>query len=145
MFKRILVCGISSGIVMGIMLFIGGAIVSRVVYGPEFAPPGKFKPEQLNPFYFIWTKIVIGIFFGLLFAFVYEKLPLSGRFRSSLQGVLYGAGFWLIISLWDISHPLVYGSAFGRDRIFWLIYTFIGFVALGFSFGFYYKRQSKPD
>jgi len=52
MIKRILIYGIVSGIIMGIVLFVGGAIFSRIIYGPQFAPPGKFKPEQINAFYF---------------------------------------------------------------------------------------------
>lgn len=49
---------------MGASLFIGGATLSRIIYGPQFAPPGKFAPEQINAFYFIWTKLLIGLFFG---------------------------------------------------------------------------------
>jgi hypothetical protein len=65
--KKILITGTVSGLVMGITLFIAGAIFSRIIYGPQFAPPGKFEPEQLNAFYFIWTKLLIGFFFGIMF------------------------------------------------------------------------------
>jgi hypothetical protein len=49
--KKILTAGIVSGITMSIFLFIGGAIYSRLLYGPQFAPPDKFKIEQINAFY----------------------------------------------------------------------------------------------
>ena len=58
--KKIIADGTISGLSMGAFLFIGGAILSRIIYGPQFAPPGKFEPEQINAFYFIWTKLLIG-------------------------------------------------------------------------------------
>jgi hypothetical protein len=139
--KRILIYGIVSGIIMGVVLFIGGAIFSRIIYGPQFAPPGKFQPEQINAFYFIWTKILIGIFFGVLFTFFYEKLPLSKRLTSRFHGLKYGFLLWLIITLWDISHPFVYGSINNKDQLFWLLYSLCGFLALGFSLGSFYKKS----
>jgi hypothetical protein len=54
--KKVFIAGTVSGLTMGIFLFIGGAIFSRIIYGPQFAPPGKFQPEQMNAFYFVWTK-----------------------------------------------------------------------------------------
>ena len=83
--KKILISGTISGSVMWITLFIAGAIFSRIIYGPQFAPPGKFEPEQLNAWYFIWTKLLIGVFFGLIFTFLYERNPCYhwyGRFMA---------------------------------------------------------------
>ena len=140
--KKILTTGIISGLAMGIVLFIAGAIFSRIIYGPQFAPPGKFEPEQLNPFYFIWTKLLIGVFFGILFTFIYEKLPVTKKLNSGFKGLCYGFVFWLIISLWNISHPLIYGSGITDDRLFWLIYSLFGFLALGYAMGLIYKRNS---
>jgi hypothetical protein len=80
--KKILISGTLSGLAMGITLFIAGAIFSRIIYGPQFAPPGKFEPEQLNAFYFIWTKLLIGIFFGVVsWDKIYSatKYPLGSR------------------------------------------------------------------
>ena len=139
--KKILTAGIISGLAMGIVLFIAGAIFSRIIYGPQFAPPGKFEAEQLNPFYFIWTKLLIGVFFGILFTFIYEGLPLTKRLKSRLNGLKYGFIFWLIISLWDISHPLVYGSGITQDRLFWIVYTLFGFLTFGYVLGLIYKRR----
>jgi len=143
--KKILTAGIISGLVMGIVLFIAGAIFSRIIYGPQFAPPGKFEPEQLNPFYFIWTKLLIGVFFGILFTLIYEALPLTKRLKSGLNGLKYGFVFWLIISLWDISHPLVYGSGITKDRLFWLVYSLFGFLAFGYVLGSIYKRRQDKN
>ena len=51
--KRIIKFGIYSGIAMWISLFIGGAILARIFYGPDMAPEGKFDESQMNAFYFI--------------------------------------------------------------------------------------------
>lgn len=72
--RKIVIVGIIAGLIMGITLFISGAILAKIIYGPQMAPAGKFEPSQLNPFYFIWTKLVIGIFFGILFTFIKEYL-----------------------------------------------------------------------
>lgn len=137
--RKILTAGIISGLSMGIALFIAGAIFSRIIYGPQFAPPGKFEPEHLNVWYFIWTKLLIGIFFGLLFTLTYEWLPLKKRLATGFVGLKYGFVFWLIISLWNISHPLVYGSVANKDQLFWLVYSLFGFLALGYVLGLIYK------
>ncbi len=139
--KRILKIGFISGMVMGITLFIAGAIFSRIIYGPQFAPPGKFDPEQLNAWYFIWTKILIGIFFGLLFTLLYESLPLAKRIGSAFKGLVYGFFLWFAISLWNISHPLIYGSIDNKDQLFWLLYSLFGFLGYGLMIGFMYKKN----
>ncbi len=73
--------------VFGIALFLGGAITAWIVYGQQMAPEGKFDQEQMNPFYFIWIKLVIGVFFGILFLLIYEKLPLSRRANGISTGL----------------------------------------------------------
>jgi hypothetical protein len=143
--KRILSIGIKSGLFMGIALFIGGALFSRIIYGPQFAPPGKFKPEQINAFYFLWTKVVIGIIFGILFTLFYELLPLSRRLKGAFQGLKYGFLFWLVINVWSISHPLVYGSIDNKDQLFWMIYSLIGFLVYGLTAGHLYKKDRSGD
>ena len=130
---------------MGVVLFISGAILARIVYGPEMAPSGKFDPSQLNPFYFIWTKLVIGVFFGILFTLVYEKLPLSHRLKGPIQGLKYAFIFWLVTSLWNISHPLMYESMNYSNQLFWLLYTLCGFLSFGYVLGFKYKRLEKKS
>jgi hypothetical protein len=138
--KRILLIGTVSGLFLGIVLFIGGAITGMIVYGAQMAPEGKFAEDQLNVFYFIWTKVVIGIFFGILFLIVYEKLPIARRIESITEGILYGFVFWLVISLWNLSHPLIYESIDYTDQVFWLFYTLWGFLAYGGIIGYLYKR-----
>jgi len=138
---RIIKNGIISGSVMGIVLFIAGATFSRIIYGPQFAPEGKFDPEQLNAWYFIWTKMLIGVFFGILFTLLYEALPLKKRFSSAFSGLKYGFFFWFAVSLWNISHPLIYGSVNDKDQLFWLIYSLFGFLAFGFTLGILYKKK----
>ncbi len=138
--RKIVQAGTIAGLIMGITLFIGGAITSRIIYGPQFAPPGKFEPSQMNAFYFIWTKLLIGLFFGLIFTFAYEKLPLARRINGFAQGLKYGFFFWLIISLWNLSHPLIYGSFNPTNQLFWLIYSLIGFLGFGGSLGVLYKK-----
>ncbi len=141
--KDVIKKGLISGAVMGITLFIAGAIFSRIIYGPQFAPEGKFEPEQLNAWYFIWTKMVIGLFFGVLFTLLYEGLPVKQRIGSALKGIKYGFLFWLVISLWNISHPLIYGSVNNKDQLFWLLYSMSGFLAFGFTLGYLYNRGNR--
>jgi hypothetical protein len=136
--KKIAKNGLISGFVMGITLFIAGAIFSRIIYGPQFAPEGKFDPEQLNAWYFIWTKVLIGLFFGLLFTLLYESLPIKERINSAFVGLKYGFLLWFAISLWNISHPLIYGSINDKDQLFWLVYSLFGFLAYGFTLGYLY-------
>jgi hypothetical protein len=141
--KKVVVDGTIAGLAMGCFLFIGGAILSRVVYGPQFAPPGKFKPEQLNAFYFVWTKLVIGWVFGLLFAGAYELLPLSTRLKGAIHGMKYAFSFWLLINFWNLSHPLVYGSVDVPDQTFWIFYQLVGFLSFGAVLGYLYKRRAR--
>ena len=143
--KKIIIAGTVSGLTMGIFLFIGGAIFSRIIYGPELTPPGKFKPEQINVFYFIWTKLLIGWFFGLLFTFVYEMLPLRTKMSGVINGFKYGFVFWLLMSLWNISHPLVYGTVNVPDQTFWLFYQLVGYLAFGATLGYIYKKRAKRE
>ena len=139
--KKMLIVGVLAGIVFGMALFICGAITARIVYGAQMAPEGKFDESQMNAFYFFWTKIVIGIFFGILFLFFYEKLPLLKRIEGALNGLKYGFFFWLIISLWDLSHPFLYESIWSRDQLFWLLYTLWGFLAFGGTTGYLYRKS----
>jgi hypothetical protein len=48
--KKVLLAGFISGLIMGIALFLSGAIASRIVYGPEMVPEGKFEPDQINAY-----------------------------------------------------------------------------------------------
>lgn len=61
-----------------------------------------------------------------------------------MQGVKYGFVLWLVINLWDISHPLIYGSFDNKNQLFWLLYYLSGFLALGATAGFFYRKQSTP-
>ena len=59
-----------------------------------------------------------------------------------LKGLLFGFLLWLIISLWDISHPLLYDKNFGnKNQLFWNIYTLGGFLIYGLSVGMIYKKK----
>lgn len=140
--QKILVAGLIAGLVMGIALFITGAIASFVVYGPQFTPPDKFEPEQVNAWYFFWTKLMIGCFFGLFFSIIYSKISFSVGSEGALRGLFYGFLLWLIIALWSISHPLVYGPINVPDKVFWLIYTMGGFLAYGSTLGYVNKRMN---
>jgi len=141
--KKVFVDGTIAGLSMGVFLFIGGATLSRIVYGPQFVPPGKFKPEQINAFYFIWTKLLIGWFFGILFAYAYELLPLRKGLAGPIHGMKYGFGFWLVTALWNLSHPLVYGSLNVPDQVFWGLYQLVGFLGFGCVLGYLSKRRAR--
>ena len=133
--RKAVVVGVIAGLAMGLSLFVVGALASRLVYGPQFAPPGKFEPQQLNAWYFLWTKLVIGVVFGLLFTLLYELLPLARRIANVTGGLTYAACLWLVVYLWGLSHPLVYGTVSVRDELFWLVYTLGGFLGFGAAFG----------
>ena len=141
--KKIIITGIIAGLIMGITLFISGAILARIIYGPQMVPEGKFEPSQINAFYFIWTKLVIGVFFGILFTYVYAKLPLSNRIKGPIQGIKYAFVFWFVLSLWNLSHPLMYESINYSNQLFWLLYTLCGFLSFGYILGLKYKRLEK--
>lgn len=141
--KRKIVIGVLTGLALGISLFIVGAIASQIIYGPQLAPEGKFDPDQLNAWYFIWTKLVLGIIFGVIFIMLYEALPLSKRMQGLRDGLKYAFMLWAVINLWELSHPLIYNSDTlnWQDQIFWLIYTLGGFLGYGAAIGYAYKRQ----
>ncbi|HEX37922.1 MAG TPA: hypothetical protein ENG70_03570 [Candidatus Cloacimonetes bacterium] len=143
--KKLIIIGVLAGLIMGVALFITGVIASQIVYGPQLAPEGKFEPEQLNVGYFFWTKLAIGIVFGVFFIFLYETLPLSKRIESICGGLKYAFMLWLVISLWNFSHPLVYDldTINWQDKIFWLVYTLGGFLGYGLAIGFMFKRHAK--
>jgi len=141
--KRTIVVGVLTGLFMGATLFIVGAVASLVIYGPQFAPEGKFEPEQLNAWYFIWTKLVMGAFFGVLLTMLYERLPLSKRIEGILDGLKYAFWLWVVVYLWGLSHPLMYETLDTQNQIFWLIYTLGGFLGYGFAVGYVYKRFNK--
>jgi len=141
--KKAVVTGVLAGLVMGLSLFIVGAVASRVVYGPQMAPEGKFQPEQLNAWYFIWTKLVMGVFFGVLFTLLYEALPLARRVSSVLGGLTYAFWLWVVVYLWGLSHPLMYETLDVRNQVFWSIYTLGGFMGYGLALGQAYKRHAR--
>ena len=137
------VAGGIAGSLMGLVLFVVGAVASRAIYGPQFAPDGKFEPSQINAFYFLWTKLVIGGAFGLLLSLIYAKMPLASRLVTVRRGFKYGFLMWFVVWLWNVSHPLVYGSVGGKDQLFWLIYSLFGFLGLGAALGLMRKRLSR--
>lgn len=143
--KKVALDGTIAGFAMGIFLFVGGAVLSRIIYGPQFAPPGKFTPEQLNAFYFVWTKLVIGWIFGILFVVSYELLPLSKKLTGAVHGMIYAFSLWLLMTLWSLSHPLVYGTVNVPDQTFWILYQLVGFLGFGAVLGYLYRRRAKKS
>lgn len=133
--------GIKSGLVMGMALFIGGAILARIFYGPQMAPEGKFSADRMNAMYFILTKLMIGVFFGIVFAALHEIAPLARKIATPLRGLGFGFIIWLVIALWSFSHPLIYGPGITMDRLFWQAYSLVGFLFWGLAFGFFSRRS----
>jgi len=141
--KKILFTGTIAGLVMGIALFLTGAIAAFFIYGPQMAPEGKFEPSQMNPAYFLWTKFLIGWFFGLLFTFIYAKVQAIMPSKGILRGLIFAFALWLVISLWAISHPLVYETVATRDQLFWHIYTLGGFLGYGATVGLLNRKSNQ--
>lgn len=141
--KKAVIVGVIAGLAMGLSLFVVGAIASYLVYGPHFAPPGKFEPQQLNAWYFFWTKLAIGVVFGVLLTVLYELLPVARRIAGVAGGLRYAACLWLVVFLWGLSHPLVYETVSARDELFWLVYTLGGFLGFGAALGVAYARHRR--
>jgi len=138
--KKIIVIGTFAGLAMGIALLLTGAIAAFFIYGPRMAPEGKFEPRQMNAAYFLWTKLLIGWFFGLLFTIIYAKVQTSLPSKGILRGLIFAFMLWITISLWAISHPFVYegvASVLTRNQFFWSIYTFGGFLGYGVTIGLF--------
>jgi hypothetical protein len=135
--SRTLLLGVTVGVVMALALFVTGAVAARVVYGPQMVPEGKFTADQVNAGYFLWTKLLIGVFFGVLLSLLYERLPLARRISTARDGLLYAFLLWLVVYLWGLSHPFVYELRWSIDRhqVFWMVYTLGGFLGLGLAFG----------
>jgi hypothetical protein len=145
--KKILFTGTIAGLAMGIALLLTGAIAAFFFYGPQMAPEGKFEPSQMNAAYFLWTKLLIGWFFGLLFTFIYAKVQTSIPSKGILRGLIFAFALWLTISLWAISHPLVYEgvtTVVTRDQLFWNIYTLGGFLGYGVTIGLLSRKSNQP-
>ena len=138
--KKILVKGFIAGLIMGIGLFIAGAIASRIIYGPQMVPEGKFEPDQINAFYFIWTKLAIGAFFGIIFTWIYSWFVKLTDKSNALTGLMFSFILWFVITLWSISHPLVYETIATKDQLFWTIYTLGGFLTYGLVIGGIFKK-----
>jgi len=138
--KRTLWIGLVAGLAMGLALFLTGAIASRVVYGAQMAPEGKFEPSQLNPIYFVWTKLLIGAVFGVIIAAFYERLPLALRIEGARSGMKYAFGLWIVVSVWGLTHRVAYETLEPRNQVFWLIYTLGGYLGFGYVFGALSKR-----
>lgn len=139
--RRIVFLGIIVGVAMSLALFITGAVAARLVYGSGMVPEGKFTTDQISIGYFLWTKLVIGIFFGVLLSMLYEVLPLKTRISNIRGGLLYSFLLWLIVYLWGLSHPLMYELSWSlnKNQFFWMIYTLGGFLGLGVAFGAFRK------
>jgi hypothetical protein len=135
--SRTLLLGVTVGVVMALALFVTGAVAARVVYGPQMVPEGKFTADEVNAGYFLWTKLLIGVFFGVLLSLLYERLPLARRISTARDGLLYAFLLWLVVYLWGLSHPFVYELRWSIDRhqVFWMVYTLGGFLGLGLAFG----------
>jgi hypothetical protein len=142
--KKIFFVGTVSGLAMGVALLLTGGIAAFLVYGPQMAPKGKFEPSQMNAAYFLWTKLLIGWFFGLLFTFIYAKVQDGLPAKGVLRGLVFALALWLLVSLWAISHPLIYEgmkAVATRDRLFWHVYTLGGFLGFGAVLGWLSRRR----
>ncbi len=134
---RVIVLGVAAGVVMALALFITGAVAARLVYGPSMVPEGKFTADQINAGYFLWTKLLIGVFFGVLLSVLYEMLPLAKRISGVRAGLVYAFLLWVVVYLWGLSHPFVYEMHWSMDRsqVFWMVYTLGGYLGLGLGYG----------
>ena len=140
--SRVVALGVAAGVVMALALFITGAIAARLVYGPQMVPEGKFTADQVSAGYFLWTKLLIGVFFGVVLSALYEMLPLAKRIAGIRDGLLYAFLLWVVVYLWGLSHPFVYEMHWSIDKnqVFWMVYTLGGYLGFGLAFGGLRKR-----
>jgi len=146
--KKILINGTAAGLAMGLALLLTGAIASYLLYGTWMAPLDKFGPSGMNTAYFLWTRLLIGWLFGILLTLVYAKVSLILAAKGVRRGLRFALAVWLVLSLWEISHPLVYerlANVFTYNRLFWNIYTLGGFLGYGFVLGLLNRNGSRPD
>jgi hypothetical protein len=135
--SRVVLLGIAAGVVMAVALFITGAVAARLVYGPQMVPEGKSTADQINAGYFLWTKLLIGVFFGVFLSALYEVLPLAKRIAGARDGLLYAFLLWAVVYVWGLSHPFVYELhwSIDKDQVFWMVYTLGGYLGLGLAYG----------
>jgi hypothetical protein len=140
--SRTILLGVAVGVVMALALFMTGAVAARLIYGPQMTPEGKFTADQVNAGYFLWTKLVIGVFFGVVLSALYEMLPLARRISGVRDGLLYAFLLWVVVYLWGLSHPFVYEMHWSIDKnqVFWMVYTLGGYLGFGLAFGGLRKR-----
>lgn len=146
--KKILITGTAAGLAMGLALLLTGAVASYLLYGTWTAPLDTFGPSRMNTAYFLWTRLLIGWLFGLLLTLIYAKVRLVLAAKGIRRGLRFAFAVWLVLSLWEISHPLVYerlANVFTTDRLFWNIYTLGGFLGYGFVLGLLSRNGSRPD
>lgn len=126
----------AAGVAMALALFVTGTVAARAVYGPQMVREGKLTADQISAGYFLRTKLLIGVFFGVVLSVLYELLPLAKRIGGIRDGVLYAFLLWVVVYLWGLSHPFVYELRWSLDgnQVFWMVYTLDGCLGLGVAF-----------
>lgn len=78
--------------------------------------------------------------------FIYAKIQTGIPSKGIPRGLIFALALWLMISLWAISHPLVYEGAAtvtARDQVFWHIYTLGGFLGYGLALGLLSRKRNR--
>jgi hypothetical protein len=98
--------------------------------------------SRVSAGYFLWTKLLIGVFFGVVLSAFHEMPPLTRRIAGIRDGLPYAFLLWVVVYLWGLSHPLVYEMRWSIDKnqVFWMVYTLGGFLGFGLAFGGLRKR-----
>ncbi len=116
------------------------------------SPPifgGSYIALRVNPFMAIIAGPVFGVILGLIYAFVYHRLPerkLGKWSVSSTKGALLALLVWVLLVLISIPTQLsttLFFSEFGEYQAFQIIMTLIAlwlFLILGIQLGYFWDR-----
>jgi len=155
-FTKGIILGIPIGFIMGLVLFIVGATFA-LLFWEGGAPPGKFPTDLvppvilllskigihtqvMSPVYFLFTKLIYGILLGILFGLIYAKFYHIFKGNRAKNGLLFG------LILWFIAVSPIYPTYLEfKSELFWLIYSFSGFITFGLLFGLVYRTTTSNE
>jgi hypothetical protein len=147
--------GIPVGFVMGLVLFMVGAILAMIFW--QGAPPGKFSEEMIppliylltklgiqvklvSPIYFLLTKLGFGIVLGAIYGLIYSRIAPLLPTKRIYRALLFGAGLWFVAAF-----PIFQITLAAKTDIFWQAYSFGGLFLFGLIFGILYKTRSEAE
>lgn len=155
-FTKSIILGIPIGLIMGLVLFVVGATLA-FLFWKGGAPPGKFPTDLvppvilllsqigihtklMSPLYFFFTKLTYGMVLGILFGLIYAKFSQTFKGNRVTNGLIFG------LVLWFVAVSPIYPTYLDfKSELFWLIYSFSGFILFGLLFGLAYRTITSNE